>query len=424
MATEITAIAPLRVLLIANYLADQQHSMLRYARLLEQGLRSAGANVTVLRPAMRLARWAKPGGKIAKFLGYVDKFGLFSIELVFKLRRFFRAGSGVVHLLDQGNGVYFALIARYPHLVTCHDLIVLKAGLASQNTQMPTPEPDLGHSSARLPGLDAPSQRLSHYQQCNWQSLKRTRWMVCVSEATKQDALRLLGVAPDRCVVIYNPLAPEFQTQTSDLGPANTRLAASTDAMGEITHDPYLLHVGSASFYKNRPGLLHIYSELRKQGCRLRLVIVGAPLNESEHILAERLGILALIQNCVDKSDAWIRAAYAQAEALIFPSLDEGFGWPILEALAQGCLVFTTNRRPMTEVGGTAARYFDPENPSEAAGVILATLTLRADPVVRSVLIAAGKVQAAQFTLEKFAQEYLDVYQRIALNPPLLRRIG
>jgi glycosyltransferase involved in cell wall biosynthesis len=97
---------------------------------------------------------------------------------------------------------------------------------------------------------------------------------------------------------------------------------------------------------------------------------------------------------------------YSHAAGLIFPSLQEGFGWPILEAQACGCPVFTSNRAPMTEVGGDAAVYFDPTNPQAAAQVIAAAMNRRNE------IKMLGLRNVSRFSAEAMLDGYLASYQK------------
>merc|ERR1711912_68703 len=101
---------------------------------------------------------------------------------------------------------------------------------------------------------------------------------------------------------------------------------------------------------------------------------------------------------------------YSSATALLFPSLQEGFGWPIIEAQACGCPVFTSNRPPMTEVGGEAALYINPNNPETAAKKIASILPRLADFKEKSIL------NAQRFTTEKMLSSYSQVYRKVILE--------
>ncbi|MBN8420538.1 MAG: glycosyltransferase [Verrucomicrobia bacterium] len=373
-------VLPRRVVLLANYLPDKQFSMQRYAALLERGLVSEGLDVTTIRPPVLAGRLLSAFRVFHKPLGFIDKFIFFPFALrVLSMKRSVR-DSELVHLLDQGNGVYLQALAGVRHLVTCHDLIAAKAGSGRSASLL----------SAGLVGKE------SAYQKMNLDALSKAAWYACISEATREDCVQVLRVPRERCEVIYNPLDPFF------LQPAG--------GLPDDFPPRYFIHVGNSSWYKNRPGLFRIYAELRKLGCEMPLVLMGDAVTAEEKKWMRRLEIEPHVIIVVQPSDAAIRAAYAHAAALIFPSLEEGFGWPVLEAMAQGCPVFTTHFRPMTEAGGGAAFYIDPSAPSAAAAEIILQLGKGGRDAAS---VAARKEHAAGFTMERFIKGYLDLYEKI-----------
>ena len=105
------------------------------------------------------------------------------------------------------------------------------------------------------------------------------------------------------------------------------------------------------------------------------LVMVGKPWTAEmrRFILEHGMSDVTMELTGVDNED--LRALYSTATMMLFPSLQEGFGWPIVEAQACGCPVATSGRSPMDEVGGDAAIYIDPENPESAAAVLKARLS-------------------------------------------------
>jgi len=372
----------LRVMLVVNYLHDGQHSMQRYGTLLEDGLREKGVEVIVVRPPQRMGHLASSSSTPGRWLGYVDKFGLFPAELRARCLHFTSAGDSIVHIIDQGNGVYLPFVADMPHLITCHDLISVKAG-----TGCSAHWKEAGRFSSP-----------SSFQKYNKKALQNARRIACISEATRDDCVQTLGIDSKACKVIYNPLDPFFQESS---GSRSSRLP-----------ERFLLHVGGSSWYKNREGLMRIYRAMRDQGYRSPLVIMGSRLRDTEQQTAVELGILdhmVLVEHC---SDAEVRNAYAHADALVFPSFEEGFGWPILEALAQETPVFTSNIRPMTEVGGGVARYIDISRPDSAASQIMQALaSLTGDAMLD--WKQSARRHALSFSVDRFASEYLDYYQQI-----------
>lgn len=375
-------VLPQRVVLLANYLPDKQFSMQRYAALLENGLASRGLEVITLRPPVVAGRLLPLLRVFSKQLGYIDKFILYPFMLRGLAVRLARSDNELVHLLDQGNGVYLQALTGVRHLVTCHDLIAAKAG-SGRSTSI--------HSAGLV-------RKESAYQKMNMGALTKASWYACVSEATREDCIHVLGVPRERCEVIYNPLDPFF------LQPAGER--------PDQLPPRFLVHVGNSSWYKNRSGLFRIYAELRKLGCEMPLVLMGAAITPEEKKWMQQLDVERHVIVVVQPADAAIRAAYAHAVALIFPSLEEGFGWPVLEALAQGCPVFTTRYRPMTEAGGATASYIDPNDSAGAAAEIMRQIAKGGRDTA---LVAARRDHAASFTMERFINGYLDLYEKIMI---------
>jgi glycosyltransferase involved in cell wall biosynthesis len=171
----------------------------------------------------------------------------------------------------------------------------------------------------------------------------------------------------------------------------------------------FYLNVGGGQWYKNRPGLLKIFAELRRQQTPAPLlVMIGKPLSSIDAALAVELGVADHVRHFSNVSNEDLAAFYSLARGLIFPSWEEGFGWPIAEAQACGCPVFTSNRAPMTEVGGPAAVYFDPANPVDAASRILAARKEEA------ALRARGFLRAERWTARRMLGNYAKLYRTLA----------
>jgi glycosyltransferase involved in cell wall biosynthesis len=130
------------------------------------------------------------------------------------------------------------------------------------------------------------------------------------------------------------------------------------------------------------------------------LVLVGPPISAPNAETRSNVG-----------NDA-LAALYSGAELLLFPSLEEGFGWPIIEAQACGCRVLTTDKDPMREVGGKAASYLpEPNDAAASASAVEAFLSQNA--VERASQIRAGLANAARFSTENMIRGYLALYQEL-----------
>jgi len=371
-----------RILLVGNLPEDGQESMARFTGLLHRGMADRGHTVRVLAPSLRLARFGpryRYGG-VAKYLGYFDKWVLFPR----RLRREIRAERpDVVHIADHGNAPYAGAVPGVPVVLTCHDLLQIRAARGELPRQ--------------------PVGAAGRWQQA-WilARLARPRHIACVSAATQKDLLRLTRLPAERSSVISNALNHPYRP----LAPAEAQ--ARLAGLGADLQGGFLLHVGGAHWYKNRLGLLAIYAELRRHlAAAPDLVLVGPPLSADETARAEALGIAPRLRFFPTVTNAQLEALYSRAEALILPSWEEGFGWPIAEAQACGCPVFTTDRAPMNDVGGDAAVYFDPLNPAAAARIIASAWSERGAQRQR------GLVEARRWRPELMLGAYESVYREL-----------
>ncbi len=359
-----------------------------YLRALERQWHAIGGESTVLYPRMRLGSIPFPGNLLHKLAGAIDKLVFFPFDLRREVRRLRRSGRPfVVHLIDQAYANYCSHLQGVPHLVTCHDLLSLQA------------------SRGEIPEHQEPGHtRL--YQAMLLRGLQRAHHLVAVSATTAGVLGRLTGREERDISTIYNDLHHPF----SPMPPAEAAQRIGR-LLGIATPPRFLLHVGINIWYKNRAGVLEIFSQLQQKypDPGLHLIMVGHALPPQlqsfveSHGLADRVHVLSGIET----ED--LQALYSTAEALVFPSLYEGFGWPIIEAMACGCPVMTSNRPPMNEIGGTVATYIPPESPHVAADIIHAAQTSPA-----AELRQRCQAHARQFAQGGMIASYRDLYVRLA----------
>jgi len=328
-----------RILLVGNYPPDRQMSMERYADMLRDGLAARAFDVDLIRPA-RVIGGGVDGGAVGKWLGYVDKYLLFPLRL-----RGLARGYDQVHICDHSNAVYLPFAGSRAS-ITCHDLIAVNGALGRYP----------GHPVG-LAGRVLQTWILS--------SLRRAARVVSVSTKTDED-LRGLGWSGEGAV-IGNCLNYDFHRVGED------EVVGVKTRWGLAADEPYLVHVGGNQWYKNRIGVVSIFAELLKteRFSATRLILAGKAWPDDLKRAVEALGLGDRVIACVGASNEDIRALYSGAQALLFPSLEEGYGWPVLEAQSCGCPVITANRAPLTEVAGDAAVFVDPENYAGAAHVIV-----------------------------------------------------
>ncbi|HLP03315.1 MAG TPA: glycosyltransferase, partial [Opitutaceae bacterium] len=309
------------VILVGNFAPDAQQSMLRFGALLERELAVRRVDVHLVAPRPRFAKLARPYRYAGwpKLLGYADKFLLFPLTL----RRLARHNpAAVFHIVDHANAVYL------PHLplrtiVTCHDLLQIRAALGE------IPQQPVGRSGQR-------------YQRWILRSLGRAPFTACVSAKTRTDLLRLADLAPANVTVVPNGLNHPYHRLDATEARRRLETLATTGASWSAA-EPFVLNIGGGQWYKNRPGLLRIFHELRSRHRYAgRLVMVGKPLSSTDAALARELGLADALVFAAGVSNDALEALYSLADGLLFPSWEEGFGWPLLEAQACGCRVFTS----------------------------------------------------------------------------------
>lgn len=379
----------MKILLVANYAPDAQVSMRRFAEAIARGAVARGHDVRVLSPPARLLpRVARRGG-LGKWLGYVDKFVLFRRELRGAAR-----GADVVHVCDHSNAMYVGSLRNVAHVVTCHDVIAIRVARGLDDTWR------VGATGRLL-------QRLI------LSSLRRAEHVACVSEFTRDQFLELAPECARRTTVVHNGLNFPFS-------PASAPEIERVRAKFGLGQRPCFLHVGSALERKNRGHVVRTFAALRALRPALphRLVFVGAPLGPDVEPALRDTGVGEHIEALGELANEELRALYSTADALLFPSLSEGFGWPVIEAQACGCPAFVSNRRPMTDVGGSAAVAIDPLDPTRAAATIAQSLPRL--PAMRESSLA----NAARYTTARMVDSYLHLYARIAARADLGPQTG
>jgi glycosyltransferase involved in cell wall biosynthesis len=237
---------------------------------------------------------------------------------------------------------------------------------------------------------------------------------ISVSENTRVDLHRFLPSSPFVSEVVYNGLNFPFRCMgQAEYLPVLAAAGLAVPAVG------FLLHVGGNQWYKNRLGVLEIYAAYVQQAQNpLPLWMVGAPPTEAMKAIVQSVMGKGQVHFFSGLSDEQVCATYSAARLMIFPSLAEGFGWPIAEAMACGCPVLTTGEAPMTEVGGEAAFYLPRRPDSEAVD-----WAIQAGKQVAEILVLPsdkqqqrqdqGFKQVAQFDTQRTMSAYEKIYEKI-----------
>ena len=369
------------VLLIGNFLPDQQHSMQRFSEMMLRQLRAINIPARLIQPQPCLAN-SLHGASAKEWAAYFDKLILFPP----RLSRRWLAGVQLVHICDHSNAVYARFFSNVPVVVTCHDLLAVRGALGEET--------------------DCPASVTGKLLQ-RWilSGLRRAAAVVCVSKATAADANRLLAdkQGTPRINVIENGLNYEYQPLPE------TEIIARLAPLQQLQLDrPFVLHVGSCLRRKNRAGVLRIFA-LTKEKWNSQLVFAGDPIEAELSATAHELGISQRIVEIISPKSELLEALYNRAHALLFPSRFEGFGWPIAEAQACGCPVLTSKAAPMSEVAGEAALLRDV---TDENGFAQDLLQLR-DPGLRAKFRELGLKNAARFNPRKMAERYLEIYRQL-----------
>ncbi len=206
------------------------------------------------------------------------------------------------------------------------------------------------------------------------------------STATRDDVCERYLVDPERTRVI--PLAPSL--------PLGTRPPPA---------QPYLLAVGDLRAKKNLLRLVHAFRALRAEGIPHRLVLAGLDTGSGRRIRAEAAGEPVELAGYVD--DATLDALIRGADLLVYPSLYEGFGLAIVEAMARGTPVAAAGATALPEAGGDAAAYFDPLDTEDMADTVARVL---ADADLRAGMAERGRARVAELSWERTARATAAVY--------------
>ena len=224
------------------------------------------------------------------------------------------------------------------------------------------------------------------------------------SQATKDDLIALYRTAPEKISVLLSGVSDHFV-------PANMDQIDAVRNRYNIGHQPYILAIGTVQPRKNFERLIRALAALPESLSEVKLVIVGArgwlqgPIYQAVADL--KLGDRVIFTGFADDAD--LPALYSGARLLAYPSLYEGFGLPILEAMRCQIPVLTATVSSLGEVAGDAAVLCDPYSIDSIRDGIMRLLT---DDALRADRIAAGIVQARPFTWEKAARQLLAIYQR------------
>ncbi len=230
--------------------------------------------------------------------------------------------------------------------------------------------------------------------------------LIAVSQHTKRDLIELYGAPADKIHVVYEGIDPEFRFPLPEI----VQRVRQQYSPGQDAARPYLLMVGTLEPRKNHATAMRALARLKALGFAQRLLVIGGKgwLFEPVQKLVVELGLNDDVTFAGYVPSADLPALYAGADCVLLPSLYEGFGFPVLEAMACGTPVVCSNVSSLPEVAGDAALLVAPLDDVALAAAIQRVLT---EPELADTLRAAGIQQAAKFRWDYCAQETVEVYQ-------------
>jgi glycosyltransferase involved in cell wall biosynthesis len=235
------------------------------------------------------------------------------------------------------------------------------------------------------------------------QVVRRADRVLTFSEATRDDLVSSLSVSPERIDVV--PLGHGAQESVEPTPAVELRERL------RLGGGPVVFTVSAKRTHKNLLRLLRAFSRVREAVPDAVLVLPGNPTPHEEELKREAavLELLPAVRFVEYVGAADLEGLYALASAFVFPSLHEGFGLPILEAMRRGVPVACSRASSLPEVGGEAVRYFDPLDADDMAAALVELLT---DRELARHLVEAGAARAATFTWERTAELTLESYER------------
>ncbi|TDD94681.1 glycosyltransferase [Flavobacterium cellulosilyticum] len=374
-------------------------SMPRFAKMVKEGMQQKGHEVIVWSPTALFFKLAFNKPILEKWLGYLDQYVVFPILVQYRL---FNCSKDTLFVFaDNALGPWIPLVNKRKHVVHCHDF------LAQQSAFGLLPENKTG-----LTG--------KYYQKFIRWGYRKADNFICISKKTQSDLHLLLTKAPKISQVVYNGLNQKIEPVTNKF---KLREKLSNRYSIDLSKG-YILHVGGNAFYKNKLGVLEIYDQWTKDfEVNVPLILVGELPTEEMIVFKEKSIASKSIYFITNIDDLQLQQFYQGASVMVFPSLYEGFGWPIIEAMASGSLVITTNEDPMREVAGDAGFYipkktFNLEEMVQWKKTAAQELdkVMQLNPILHDEAIQKSILRSKEFSSQGFINSIEMVYQQIIQN--------
>jgi glycosyltransferase involved in cell wall biosynthesis len=225
---------------------------------------------------------------------------------------------------------------------------------------------------------------------------------VAISQQTKRDLCDIYNIPPEKVDVVPHGVNPLDFNRNEVVGETEFLRRAG------VERGSYLLYVGGRENHKNFRTLLKAYAGSPLSGS-LPLLVVGLPWSRVEEELIARTQTARRVQLLISPSTSQLAILYRNAAVFVYPSLYEGFGLPILEAMACGAPVALSHAGPLPEVGGTAAEYFDPRDETS----MIAAIETLLDPEHAKTRRARGFDRAKLFTWDETVRLTIECYRKV-----------
>jgi glycosyltransferase involved in cell wall biosynthesis len=291
----------------------------------------------------------------------------------------------VNHIIDHGYGHLAFSLAPERTVITFHDALLPRLAARALPISFRPRVTILGH---RL----------------NLAAIRRSARVIADSQSARDDLLHYVDVDPARTRVIYLGVSSRFSNYLRE----RPQHAAEGENRCETIR---ILHVGHCGPVKNIEAILRCMPLISQRlGRAVEFVKAGAPFSPDQKALIERLGIAEHIFHLGKVSAADLPRIYAESDLLLYPSYHEGFGLPVLEAMACGTPVIAANTGSLPEIVADAGLLV---NPSDQQAITEAVVQVATQPAVRTTLRQRGLERAGLFTWEKTARETLAVYRQV-----------
>jgi glycosyltransferase involved in cell wall biosynthesis len=357
---------------------DNWESMYVYANMLIQSLRrthNKNCSVHVVQNARWLSACLPKENRLFR-LGF--RYGVNPLFAPF-------SQGDINHIVDQSNAHLLRFIRPQKTVITCHDTIVPFWDEQFDN-------PSSWKRSAKR-----------YVQHWRMNAIKKAGAIIAVSHAAKQEIIKNLHIQPEKIFVVYEAVEIYFKPQS---------LLVCRD-IKEKYHlpDTYILHVGTNADYKNIPVLLNTFKSLLKIVPSLYLIKVGSPWTNEQLARITQLGIHERVIHLGFLPRKSLPAIYTLAACLYYPSIIEGFGFPVLEAMSCGCPVVTSDAPALVEISDSAAIHTKKDISKQIVQQIREAIN---NDKMRYLYSERGLSRSKYFSPTKMANQTFRVYQKLA----------